>query len=262
MATTMVTAISNSSVWHSYTENRSTASSPYGLPIIDSCSACKLRSGNGFCALPPKSLQALNEIKHVSSYPEGALIFMEGQSARGVYILCQGRVKMMTTHSDGRTFILKIAEPGDVLGLHSVISGKPHEVTVETLQPAQLAFVRRDDFLRFIHDHATACLHAAEHLSRDCEAAYDVIRSIGLSHSASEKLARLLLQWADNGVVASGTIRIKLALTHEEIAQLIGCSRETVTRTLAEFKQKRVLELAGSTLVVRNKPALEQLAAR
>jgi len=82
-----------------------------------------------------------------------------------------------------------------------------------------------------------------------------LIRSIGLSHSVSEKLARLLLQWSSDGRVVDGAIRMKIALTHEEMAQLIGTSRETVTRTLSDFKKQNVLELKGSTLIIRNKPA-------
>lgn len=240
-------------------ERKSAANSPYGLPIIDNCLACKLRNNNFFCALSQSSLEALDRIKHASCFPEGSIVFLEGQAPRGVYIVCQGRVKLLTTNSDGKTLILKIAQPGEILGLHSAVTGQPHELTVETLQPSQLAFIRREDFVRFLSEHGDACLRAAQHLARDCQSAYDVIRSIGLSHSVSEKLARLLLQWATDGRVSDGAIRMKLALTHEEMAQLIGTSRETVTRTLSDFKKQHLLELSGSTLVIRNKAALEEL---
>jgi CRP/FNR family transcriptional regulator len=239
---------------------RSAAHSPYGLPIVDSCRTCKLRNESFVCSLSKTSLEALEPIKHATSYPEGALVFVEGQVPRGVYILCQGRVKLMTTNSDGRSFILKIAQAGEILGLHSVVNGKPSELTVETLQPSQLTFIGREDFLRFLREHGDACLRAAQHLSRDCISAYEVIRSIGLSHSASEKLARLLLQWAADGRISDGQVRLKLALTHEEIAQLIGTSRETVTRMLGEFRKKRILDLTGSTLLIHNLAALEQMA--
>jgi CRP/FNR family transcriptional regulator len=233
--------------------------SPYGLPIVENCENCKLRNGKGFCSLSPAGTRTLDEIKHTSSYPEGALIFVEGQSARGVYILCQGRVKLLTTNSDGKTLILKIAEPGDVLGLHSVVSGIGHEVTAETLQPSQVAFVRREDFLKFLKQDGDACLKAAEALSRDCQSAFDVIRSIALSHSVSEKVARLLLHWAADAPVREGAIRVRLTLTHEEIAELIGSSRETVTRILAQFRRQKIAEVRGSTLVVLDMKRLENL---
>lgn len=263
MATATVSAISRTQLagFSPMPDRRAAAHSPYGLPIIDNCVGCKLRNNNSFCALSQAAVQDLDDIKHVSCFPEGSVVFLEGQDARGVYIVCQGRAKLTTTNADGKSMILKIAEPGTILGLHACISGKPYEVTLETLQPSQLAFIRRDDFLRFLNQHPDACLRAAQHIARDCQSAYEVIRSIGLSHSVSEKLARLLLQWSTEARVVNGVIRLKLALTHEEMAQLIGTSRETVTRTLSEFKKQHVLELTGSTLLIRDKAALERLVA-
>jgi CRP/FNR family transcriptional regulator, cyclic AMP receptor protein len=236
---------------------------PYGLPVVDHCQQCKLRNEGYFCALSQPSLQDLDRVKHSTSYPEGALVFMEGQAARGVYILCQGSAKLFTTNSDGKTFILKIARPGEVLGAHAVISNTAHEVTVETLQPSQLAFIHARDFLAFIKEHGDACLQAAQHLSRECQSAYDVLRSIGLSHSVSEKLGRLLLQWSSDAMRApNGSLRLKVTLTHEEIAQLLGSSRETITRLLGDFRKQGVIEQTGATMVIRNKAALEKLAGQ
>lgn len=234
-------------------------STPYGLQIVENCLICKLRHSGFFCDLPKDSLEALEKIKYASAYPQGAVLFVEGQSARGVYIVCAGRVKLSTTSRDGKTLILRIAQAGEVLGLHASVSGKPYELTAETLQPCQLDFIKRDDFLRFLQDHGDACLRAAQHLSENCQNAYEMIRSLGLSHSVSEKLARLLLEWATDGEQTKDGIRIKVSLTHEEMAQLIGTSRETVTRVLGEFKEKQMAHLHGSTLLIRNKPALEKL---
>jgi CRP-like cAMP-binding protein len=144
-----------------YMDRTAAGHSPYGMPVIDNCLTCKLRNNNFSCALSKPSLEGLDQIKHAAAYPEGAFIFVEGQTPRGVYILCQGHAKLMTTTSDGRSLIVKIAQPGDILGLHAVVSGKPYELTVETLQPSRLAFIGRDDFLRFLKSHGDACLQAA-----------------------------------------------------------------------------------------------------
>lgn len=234
-------------------------STPYGLQITENCVICKLRHSGFFCDLPKQSVEDLDKIKYASAFPPGAVLFVEGQSPRGVYIICSGRVKLTTTSRDGKTLILRIAEAGEVLGLHGTVSEKPHDLTAETLQPCQLDFVKREDFLKFLQSHPDACLHAAQHLSQDCQSAYEMIRSLGLSHSVSEKLARLLLEWASGGEETKEGIRIKIALTHEEIAQLIGTSRETVTRVLGEFREKQFAQLRGSTLLIRNKAALEKL---
>jgi CRP/FNR family transcriptional regulator, cyclic AMP receptor protein len=235
------------------------ANSPYGLPIIDDVRQFDLGSDSFFSGLSPRTLEELNRIKHTSSYPEGAIVLMEGQAARGVYIVCQGRVKLMTTNSEGKTLIVKIAQPGEILGLQSVVTGQAYELTVETLQPSQLAYIGCDQFLKFLKNHGDACLRATQHLSQDCQSAYDVIRSIGLCHSVPGKLARLLLQWSADGSMSGGVIRMKMSLTHEELAQLIGSSRETVTRILGDFKRRGVVELHGATLLIRNQSALENL---
>jgi CRP/FNR family cyclic AMP-dependent transcriptional regulator len=233
--------------------------SPYGLP--SECLSCHLRSDNYFCALSQESLAAFNQIRHATVFPERAVIFIEGQSPRGIFMLCQGQAKLTTTSRDGRTFILRIAKEGEALGLHAVVTGMQYEVTVETMQPCRLNFVNREDFLRFLKAHGDACLHAAQQISRECRDAYEVVRSIGLSRSVSGRVAEFLLASATGGRVIKGVVRTRLALTHEEIAQITGTSRETITRILSEFRKKDIVELKNSTLTIHDKPALEQLVA-
>jgi CRP/FNR family cyclic AMP-dependent transcriptional regulator len=232
--------------------------SPCGLSA--ECTNCHLRSENFFCALSQESAEAFNQIKHPAAFPGSVIIIVEGQTPRGIFMLCQGKAKLSATSRDGKTFILHIAVAGELLGLDAVITGKPHELTVETMQPCQLSFVNRDDFLRFLKGHNDACLRAAQQIGRDCRDAYDAIRSIGLSHSISGRVAKFFLE-SSADAATNGAVHTNLALTHEEIAQLMCTSRETITRTLSEFRKKNIAELKGSTLIIHNKPALEQLVA-
>jgi len=243
--------------------------SPYGLDIIESCLTCKMREDYLFCNLSAPSTKALEAIKSTAAYPKGALLFVEGQNPRGVFVLCHGRAKLSTSSADGKTIILKIAEPGEILGLSATVSGKAYEVTAELMEPSQANFITRQDFLNFLRDHGDASLRVAEQLSQNYHSAYEEIRSLGLSHSASEKLAKLLLEWAHDGKGKASKgkdskgkdeVRLTVTLTHEEIAQLIGTSRETVTRALADLKRKQLVQVKGSTVVLRNKAALEKLA--
>lgn len=235
--------------------------SPYGLDIIESCLGCKMRADHIFCDLPAAALQSFEQMKYATAYPKGAVLFVEGQAPRGIFVLCKGRVKLSICSTDGKTLILKIAESGEVLGLSATLSGKPYELTAETIDPCQINFVKREDFMRFLREHSEACLRVAEQLSDKYNAACREIRSLGLSHSAAEKLAKLLLEWTNkNGESGKTEPRVKLALTHEEIAQMIGTSRETVTRLFAELKKKQVVQSKGSTLVIKNKAALKAIA--
>jgi CRP/FNR family transcriptional regulator len=138
--------------------------------------------------------------------------------------------------------------------------GQPYQATVETLSPCQLNFIRREDFLHYIRSHPEAMFRVAEFLSREYRAACNEIGSLGLAHSAAEKMARLLLDWKETHSNGNGTTVLKLTLTHEEMAQMIGSSRETVTRMLARFRSKNYIEVRGSTLVIRNRAALQSLA--
>jgi CRP/FNR family transcriptional regulator len=235
--------------------------SPYGLEIVESCITCKLRADRIFCDLPASALQNFENIKFATAYPSGALLFVEGQVPRGIFVLCKGGVKLSISSPSGRTMIVKLAEPGEVLGLSATISGKPYEVTAETIDPCQVNFVKRDDFLRFLKDDVEACFRVAEQLGEKYHNACKEVRSLGLSHSAAEKLAALLLEWsAKNGEGAKPAPRLTIRLTHEEIAQMIGTSRETVTRLFAEMKKRQIVQTKGSTLVIRDTAALRDIA--
>ena len=204
-------------------------------------------------------MEAFQRIKFTMAYPAGATLFTEGQPCRGIYILCKGRVKLSSTSSEGQTLIFKIAQPGEVLGLNTAISGVPHPTTAETGQPCQLNFVKRDDFLKFLTEHTEASMQAAIHLSRECQQAYQHLRSF-VMRSAPQRIARLILDWSQEDAGMSSIHGIKVALTHEEIGQIIGMSRETVTRTLADFRKQHIAELHGSTLLIQSTSALQELA--
>src|SRR4029077_12651916 len=102
---------------------------PYGLEIIGSCITCPHREDRVFCNLSPAAVQRLSTITHASSYPKGATLFLEGQSGRGVFILCSGRVKLSTSSIDGRTLIVRLSEPREVLGLPATVTRTPYELT-------------------------------------------------------------------------------------------------------------------------------------
>ncbi len=236
---------------------------PYGLQVIESCLACPMTKDRLFCNLSPQALEGLDRISSSATYPKGALLFVEGQDSRGVFVICNGRVKLSANSTDGKSLILRIADPGEVVGLPGTISGKPYEVTAEALEPIQANFITRDLFLQFLREYGEVTLRVAEILSNIYHATYQEVRYLGLSRSAAEKLARFLLDRVaehDPGYGRnSGPIRAPLALTHEEIAEMIGTSRETVTRLFAIFKRKQLVEVRGSTLVITNKAGLEKV---
>jgi CRP/FNR family transcriptional regulator len=236
---------------------------PYGLDMAESCLTCKLHKDRWFCRLSLDVLKPFSAASHLSTYPSGALLFVEGQTPRGAFVLCSGKVKLFTTSRDGKVLILKIAEAGEVLGLSAVIAGEAYEVTAETVAPCQVNFVEREPLLRLMEKSGELGLHSAQALSREFQSAYRDIHDLVLARSSAGKLARLLLSWmsgTDRDSIAS-EVRIRSSLTHEEMAQMIGSSRETVTRLLSDLKRKEFIRLDGATLIIRNRNALEALAS-
>src|SRR6202521_2925363 len=232
---------------------------PYGLELNDSCKTCKLKTTRFFCQLSPAAVKDFDAIKSTATYPKGALLFMEKQDARGVYILCEGDVKLSISSSEGKTLIMRVAKSGEILGLMAGMAGTPYELTAETIRPCQVAFIRREDFQRFVGKHPEASQGIARQMTLQYQAACEQLRTVGLSASAQEKLARLLLTWSAGIAQTKGGTRIKIPLTHEEIAEFIGTTRETVTRTLSDFKVRRLVSLQGSTLMICDRPALETI---
>ena len=155
-----------------------------------SCFSCEMRPDRTFCDLPAEALQAFDVIKAVSPSPRGSVLFSEGRQARGVFVLCNGRAKLSISSETGKRLMLRVAGPGEVLGLSSTLSGKPYELTAETLDSCQVVFVKRKDLLKFLREHPDACLQIVHLLSTDLHTAYERVRSIGLSRTRRPRQVR------------------------------------------------------------------------
>ncbi len=232
---------------------------PYGLEIIEACSECTAARRGFFCDFSQPTLDAWDQVTLKSTLPAGAILFVEGQNPRGMFVLCSGRVNLSTTSKDGKLLLLKTAEPGEVLGLSATISGMGYEVTAETATPCQVNFIDRNHTLALMQTHTEFGIQAARCLSRGFHEAYRDIHDLMLSKTSAGKLARLLLSQSPLPELDAPEIRIASLMTHEEMAHRIGASRETVTRLLTDMKRKQLIRLDGPTLVIRDRTALEAL---
>jgi CRP-like cAMP-binding protein len=144
-----------------------------------------------------------------------------------------------------------------VLGLTAVLASAPYEVTAETCRPCQVAFVEREDFLQFVADHPQAYPGIVKQLRANYDGACKQLRNLGLSSSVSERVGRLLLEWSAGSKETKLGIQISLDMTQAEMGELLGISRETVTRTFRQFRDQRLVLLKGSTVTIPNRAALE-----
>ena len=231
---------------------------PYGLEIVDNCTECPHMNPSYFCAVSKSALRSIDGISHKSILPAGAILFVEGQAPRGLFIVCSGKVNLSTTSREGKILILKTVHAGETVGLSATISGMPYEVTAETATPCQLGFLDRKHFAELMEAHSEIGVHTSHCLSREYQSAYRDIHHLVLTRSSAGKLARLLLSQAPPKESAEET-RISTLMTHEEMAQRIGASRETVTRLLSHLRKKRLIRLDGANLVIRDRSGLEAL---
>jgi len=227
----------------------------------EDCLNCEHRHLRMFCNLTPEALQDFDAIGIMMSHARGAKLFNEGDPARNVFIICFGQVKISSTSRDGKTMILKIAGPGDVMGLSAVLANVPHEVTAEAIEPCQVKTVRKQEFVEFLGRHGIASMHAAQSLSGEYLTVFHDAKRLALSGSAAGRLARLLLDWGRSASNCKPEIRFTMALTHEEIANMAGTSRETVTRLLNQFRRDQWIAIKGASLTIVQPEQLERLTA-
>lgn len=209
-----------------------------------------------FSEIPPDARRHLAAIKFARSYPKGAFIFVQGQPSTSVYLLTEGKVKLSTCSRVGKVMIVQIAEPGDILGLSSAFCGAEHETSAEALETCHVDTIETSEFLKFLHISPEACLFAAKQLGSNYQKAHRQICALGLSDSVFDRVAKLFLSWSGGDMNNGHHVRIDNFFTHEEIAGMIGSSRETVTRTLKAFRERELITVRGREAVIHDRRRL------
>jgi CRP/FNR family transcriptional regulator, cyclic AMP receptor protein len=231
---------------------------PRRIAVPHDCLTCTLRQKGDFCQLSTPALELLNSAGHLTLYPGDATLFREGEIPQGVYVVCSGRVKLSVDSREGKTVILKIASDRHLLGMSAVVSGRSAPVTVTTVDFCQINFIEQSKFLQLLATQPQVAIACARELAREVNETFADVHELLLARSSTEKLARLLLSWVADKP-HNRDLRIAAEFTHEEIAQMIGSSRETVTRLMSDMKRKELIRIEGSTLVIPNRVALQAI---
>jgi len=222
---------------------------------------CRTLRAAGFLQkLPAAALADLTATRAATAYEAGELLFAEKQEPAGVFILREGLVRLSMNSSVGKRLSLRVARAGEILGLTSALFGTRSETTAETLSPAKIIHLTGAEFNEFLRRHPAVYQLVTEEISRQYTLACDQLRTVGLASTAPEKLARLLLDMSENGQAVGDAARFRFVLTHEQIGEFIGASRETVTRTLGSFKHRRLVAFNGPILTIPSLRALEVCA--
>jgi CRP/FNR family transcriptional regulator len=152
---------------------------------------CLERSDRLFCDLPVEALKAFDALKSTSECPRCTVLFREGSTAKGIFVLGDGRARLSVCSESGNRLTLRIAGPGEVLGLSACLAGTPHEMTAELLDGGRVALVKRKDLIDFLHHHQDACLQVVSLLSQDLHFAYGRVRSVGMGRIRRNRSVRV-----------------------------------------------------------------------
>jgi CRP/FNR family cyclic AMP-dependent transcriptional regulator len=225
------------------------------------CAACANRRPGWFCSLGNAVLADLELATSTISLPAQASLFTQGEDARCLYLICSGYVKLTAGRPQDRQMIVRVAGPGSVLGLYAVLSHGVYEVSVESLTPAQLRPVERERFLNFLRNHKEAQMRAVQCICQEYRFALQDACRISLAETVAGRLGRLLLELAHQigEHLDDGMFRFPLLLTHEEMASMACTTRETVTRTLGQFRKDSWITIEGSVITIVDPQRLQLL---
>jgi CRP/FNR family transcriptional regulator, cyclic AMP receptor protein len=208
-----------------------------------------------FSGLQRDELLKFAELTRERTYPKGSVILFQGDPGDSLYVLRQGRAKVVLIGEDGREVILGVLEPGAHFGELALIDDQPRSAHVIAMEDSQLLILRREDFRRRVEANPTVAWALLTELSRRLRRADQKIGGLVLL-DVPGRISRLLLDLSSES--SNGTI--DKPLTHQTIAQMIGASRETVSRAMKDFQEEGLIRVERRRIAVANRDALEKRA--
>ena len=223
------------------------------------CLTCGSRADSIFCDLDQSGLQELETIQQKLKYPGGTILFFEGEKPRGVYCVCSGRIKLSIHAADGRAVTVGYASDGSIVGIRAVLSGNPHDLTASAVEESELSFMGGERFLSFLKRHGDVSFRLSEALGNELSESYESLKNIALG-SSYERLVSILLRLCDKfGEPSPEGILIKLNLSQEELAEMAGMSRRTLSRAVQRLKKMRIIKCDRRVMIIRDRNSLDEL---
>lgn len=210
-----------------------------------------------FSQLSAVELQRVVDVARERAYPRNSVILFEDDPGDALYVVATGQVKVVLIGEDGREVILSVMGPGEFFGEMSLLDDEPRSAHVIAMEDSSLAVLRREDFEGLLTATPQIALALLRELSRRLRRADEKVGSLVLL-DVQGRVARLLLDMAGE----EGGDRITRRLTHHTIAQMIGSSRETVSRTMRDLTDKGLIAVQRRDIVIRDRAALEAAAGR
>lgn len=203
-----------------------------------------------FGDLPKTDLEILSQHKTCIKYKKGQTLFYEGTRPLGLFCVNSGKVKVYKVSSEGKEQIVKLAKPGDFLGYRALISNEFYNSSATVIEEGAICYIPRGDFMEVLFNNFEFFKLMAGKVAHDLGMMEQKLMTIA-QKSVRERLATTLLMLRDNYSV-DGAERdlIDIALSREDLANIIGTATETVIRLLSDFKTQRLISLQGKKIKI------------
>ncbi|MDX1700389.1 MAG: Crp/Fnr family transcriptional regulator [Melioribacteraceae bacterium] len=201
-----------------------------------------------FSDLPEETIEQISQVGIKKNYKKDTIILMEEDESGALFIIVDGKVKVTRTSNDGREVILNILSESDIFGEMALLDGLTRSATVTAIEDSELFIIQRNQFLEFLKEHPEISIALMQELSKRLRTADMQIKSLSLK-DAEGKVATVIVQLAnDHGRIRQGAVEIEKLPLQQDLANMAGTSRETISRTLHSFAKKGLIELEGSKL--------------
>lgn len=212
-----------------------------------------------FDDLSPVEMQEMERITRMEEVKKRQPLYLTGDPSNNVYLLKQGRVKISNTAPSGKEVTFDIIEPGEVFGELEVLEDAPRSTSAEALDDALICVIPRKDFERYLARHPNVTVKLTKLIGLRLKKIQSRVEDL-VFRDVPARLAHLLLELCKSDGVAEGNgIRLRVKLTHQEMANLIGCSRETVSAILGQFRDGGLIRTDGRILIIVNQKGLSRL---
>ena len=214
-----------------------------------------------FAGLPAKELAEIHAITTERFHRKGSVIFFEGEPGEGFHYLRSGKVKIVRLSEDGREHIIKVLSPGDLFAEVLLFNSRSYPATAAAMEDSRIGVIKNADLEKLVLGNNALALALIKALSQRLLYAQQKIKNLALDDVAARTAETLVKLGREHGrVLPGGGVEIDLELSRQDLGNLVGTTRETVTRTLSTLKKAKVIQLDGQKIIIPNLNALSEWA--
>ncbi|MHC1703402.1 MAG: Crp/Fnr family transcriptional regulator [Tenuifilaceae bacterium] len=222
------------------------------------CFGCSCSESSIFKSLSKEDLNYIDQNRIHNSYKKGDVLYREGNRIMGCYCVMSGILKIFKTGFDGKEQIIAFARKGDITGYRSVLSNEPACTTAEVIEDASICFIPANIIFSFVKKNSDFALSLMQVTCKELNQANCYIKDIA-QKTVRERLAEVLIMLDDTfGPDNEGFLSI--ALTREELSNIVGTATESVIRLLSELKNEGVISISGKRIKINDKKLLNKIS--